>query len=134
MSQQKKIVLFDGTCNFCSYWVQYLLKHERNQELYFASLQSDKGIELLKEYNLYNKGIDSVVFINGEKAYVKSGAALRLTTFLKGLYPILIILLAVPRFIRDWGYDVIAKNRYNFKGKSESCFIPNENERKRFLA
>ena len=132
-SNNKPILLFDGYCNLCNNSVQFILKHEKNTDLLFTSLQSDAGISLLKQYNINPLNLDSLVFIKNNKFYTKSSAALRLTPYLKGLYPLLYSLLIIPPFIRNTIYDYIARNRYKWYGKAESCMMPDKEVVKRFL-
>jgi len=129
----KPILLFDGYCNLCNNSVQFVLKHEKKTDLYFSSLQSDKGIELLKRHHINPSEVDSLILIQNNFVYNKSSAALRLTPYLKGLYPLFYTLLIVPPFIRNAVYDYIARNRYKWFGKSDSCMMPDINLVKRFL-
>lgn len=131
--KNKTILLFDGYCNLCHSSVQFVLKHEKNNELYFTSLQSPIGVEILKYYSINPNEIDSLVLIEKNKAYIKSSAALRVSKYLKGLYPIAFGLLIIPSFIRNWVYDYVAKNRYKWFGKMDHCLVPDENLSKRFL-
>lgn len=131
--KHKTILLFDGYCNLCNSSVQFILKHEKNEELYFTSLQSEAGIEILKHYNIDVNKVDSLVLIEHNKAYVKSSAALRASKYLKGLYPLLLSFIIVPLFIRNFVYDFIARNRYKWYGKSDTCMIPDKQISHRFL-
>ncbi len=131
--KHKPILLFDGYCNFCSSVVQFVNKREKRQELYFASLQSDIGRELLAHYGIDPVKTDSLVLIDRDKAFIKSGAALRLTRYMKALYPLLQIFLAVPSPIRNLVYDFIARRRYKWFGRSESCMLPDKELARRFL-
>lgn len=131
--KNKTVLLFDGYCNLCHSSVQFVLKHEKNQELYFTSLQSPIGIEILNHYSINPKEIDSLVLIEKNKAYIKSSAALRLGKYLKGLYILGYMFMIIPPFIRNAVYDYIAKNRYKWYGKQDSCIVPDENLAKRFL-
>lgn len=131
--KNKTILLFDGYCNLCHSSVQFVLRHEKNNDLYFTSLQSPIGIEILKHYSINPNEIDSLVLIEKNKAYIKSSAALRVSKYLKGLYPICFGLLIIPSFIRNWVYDYVAKNRYKWFGKMDNCLVPDENLAKRFL-
>lgn len=131
--KNKTILLFDGYCNLCHSSVQFVLKHEKNKELYFTSLQSPVGIEILTYYKINSSKIDSLVLIERNKAYIKSSAALRLGKYLKGAYPLIVGFIAIPSFIRNGVYDFIAKNRYKWYGKQDSCIVPDENLAKRFL-
>ena len=126
-------MLFDGYCNLCHSSVKFVMKQEKKQELYFTSLQSSVGLEILNYYKIDASTIDSLVLIEKNKAYIKSTAALRLSKYLKGIYALGYIFIIVPPFIRNWVYDFIAKNRYKWYGKQDSCIIPDENLAKRFL-
>jgi len=129
----KPVLLFDGYCNFCSNTVQFILKHERHQDLNFASLQSDTGVVLLKKYHIDPAKTDSLVLIENSRAYIKSSAALRVSKHLKGLYPALYAFMLIPAFLRNVVYDFIARNRYKWFGKSDSCMLPDASVKKRFI-
>ena len=131
--KDKTILLFDGYCNLCHSSVQFVLKHEKKPDLYFSSLQSPLGIELLNKYSIDPNETDSLVLIENNKAFTKSSAALRLSKHLKGIYPLAFCFIIVPPFIRNCVYDYIAKNRYKWYGKKDSCMVPNPDLNKRFL-
>lgn len=126
------VILFDGICNFCDASVQFILKRDDHEVFYFASQQSAGGQTLLEKYNV-PAGSDSMVLIENDKVYFKSTAALRISRHLRGGWKLLYLLLIVPSPIRNVIYDIIAKNRYKWFGKKDSCLLPPENVRKRFL-
>jgi predicted DCC family thiol-disulfide oxidoreductase YuxK len=125
------IVLFDGECNFCNRSVQFIYERDKKGAFRFASLQSKIGAELLSKHGLADLGVSSVVFIKDDKAYIKSSAGLRICKHLKGLWPVMIIFLVVPKFIRDWVYDGIAKRRNKFV--KEKCAVPTGEFKARFI-
>lgn len=133
MESENPILLFDGVCNLCSRSVQFVLERNSEENIQFASLQSDVGKQLLSEHQLSEKYIDSLVLIETSRAYVKSDAALRLTKHLSGLWKLLMVFLVIPKFIRNPIYDWIARNRYRWFGKQESCWIPQPKWTKRFI-
>lgn len=132
MQKQKHIILFDGECNFCSFWVKYVIKRDREDLFRFASLQSQKGKEFLREYNLM-LDLSTVVLIKEGKAKTKSNAALAIFYMQGGLYSVGIIFLIVPKIIRDVLYDWIAKNRKKIL-KNESCIFPDATIKAKFLS
>ncbi len=127
-----RVVLFDGVCNFCESSVQFIIKHDKSNSLQFASLQSNIGQELLVKYNMPTS-IDGVVFIEDDIAYFKSAAAFRIARYFGGFWKTLNILSILPLFVTNFGYDIIAKNRYKWFGKKESCMLPSPEIRNRFL-
>ncbi|MGG0717802.1 thiol-disulfide oxidoreductase DCC family protein [Robertmurraya massiliosenegalensis] len=127
-----RTILFDGECNFCDQSVQFIIKRDPDGVFKFASLQSDIGKKLLNNYNASSE-IDSFVLIEGEQCYFKSSAALRVCKNLKGAWKLLYFLLVIPKPLRDFFYGMIAKNRYKWFGKKDSCMLPSPEERKRFL-
>lgn len=126
------VILFDGVCNFCDASVQFILERDPNEIFRFASLQSEAGQDLLKKYHV-PEDVDSMILIESDKVYFKSSAALRISRHLQGTWKLLYILIIVPAPVRNVVYDIIARNRYKWFGKKESCMLPSPNVRKRFL-
>ncbi|QDP41992.1 thiol-disulfide oxidoreductase DCC family protein [Radiobacillus deserti] len=129
----ERIILFDGECNFCDKSVQFVMKRDPNAQFKFASLQSEIGQELLRKYNAPTD-MDSFVLIENKSCYFQSSAALRVCKHLKGLWKIAYCFLIIPKPVRDFFYGIIAKNRYKWFGKRDSCRIPSPEERERFLS
>jgi predicted DCC family thiol-disulfide oxidoreductase YuxK len=128
-----KIVLFDGVCNLCNGAVKFMIKHDHDDRFRFAALQEEAGLELTKKYGIDTAKVDSIVLIDNDKSYVKSTAALHIALYLKGIWPVFHAALIVPRFIRDIVYDIIAKYRYKWFGRKESCMIPTAEIKGKFL-
>ncbi|MDG5817987.1 thiol-disulfide oxidoreductase DCC family protein [Natronococcus sp. A-GB7] len=127
------IVLFDGVCNLCAGFVQFIVPRDDEEVFHFASLQSDVGQRLLTDHGLAEDHLDSIVLIEGEDAYVKSAAVLRIGEHLGGVYALGRPLRYLPQRLRDWGYDVVAANRYRVFGKKDQCMMPTGNVQERFL-
>ncbi|WP_397299353.1 thiol-disulfide oxidoreductase DCC family protein [Nonlabens ulvanivorans] len=132
-NKQNDVILFDGVCNLCNGAVTFIIKRDRKNHFRFAALESDIGVLYLKKHNIDPEEVDSIVLIRGERAYVKASAALRIAQKLSGLWPLLYILIIIPKFISNTIYDYIARNRYKWFGKQESCMIPTEELRDKFL-
>ncbi|MEH7503592.1 thiol-disulfide oxidoreductase DCC family protein [Neobacillus drentensis] len=127
-----RIILFDGVCNLCNHSVKFIIKRDSFDYFKFASIQGETGQALLKKYGL--KGdLDSFIVIENEKAYVKSSAALLVCSKLDGAFKMLKIFRILPPFFRDFLYDLVAKNRYKWFGKEESCLLPSPEWKQRFL-
>jgi predicted DCC family thiol-disulfide oxidoreductase YuxK len=127
------IILFDGVCNFCNRTVNIILKHDQDAHFQFAPSQSTAGINMLQQYKLDQKASASVILIDNDKVYTKTDAVIQIATHLKGWPRLFMGLKFIPKFIRDFGYDLVAKNRYTLFGKRETCRIPEESIRHRFL-
>ncbi|WP_066175007.1 thiol-disulfide oxidoreductase DCC family protein [Bacillus marinisedimentorum] len=126
------IILFDGVCNVCSKSVQFILKRDPSRHFQFASLQGDRGQELLRKSGI-GPETDSIVLIENDISYIKSDAVLRICRHLQGPVRMLYPLRFIPKRVRDWVYDRIALNRYSWFGKKDRCKIPSKEERDRFL-
>jgi predicted DCC family thiol-disulfide oxidoreductase YuxK len=131
--ENKSIILFDGVCNLCNASVNFVIKHDKKAQFLFASFQSDAAKEILLQFNLKNLNLDSIVLIEDGKIYEKSSAILRITKLLNGVYKYLYFFVAIPKPLRDWLYNSIAKNRYSIFGKRESCMVPSPELKNRFL-
>lgn len=116
----------------CNNSVQFIIKRDISGLFKFTSLQSETGQSLLKKHGL-NKDLNSFVLLENGKAYVKSSAALRVCSKLGSAWPILSFLRFLPPFSRDFLYDIVAKNRYKWFGKQESCMLPLPDWKERFL-
>jgi predicted DCC family thiol-disulfide oxidoreductase YuxK len=133
MQNDHKIILFDGVCNLCNGAVVFIIKRDKKNVFKFAALQSEIGQELTSKFNIDTSQVDSIILIDGEKHYEKSTAALRIARELSGGYPLLYGFMVLPGFLRNAVYDYIARNRYKWFGKKESCMIPTPELKSRFL-
>jgi predicted DCC family thiol-disulfide oxidoreductase YuxK len=130
---ESPVILFDGVCNLCNRSVQTVIRHDRHGVFKFASLQSNSGQQILQQYNIHDAELNSFVLVENGNLYLRSTAALRVAGQLQGPIRWLKIFLIVPAFIRDGVYALIARNRYKWFGKSESCMMPTPSIRARFL-
>ncbi|MDB5049452.1 MAG: putative thiol-disulfide oxidoreductase YuxK, family [Fibrobacteres bacterium] len=133
-AQNNPILLFDGVCNLCNGSVRFILKRDRKQAFRFAPLQSAAGQALLERLGLPRDGFRSVVLVEGDRHYQRSAAALRILRALGWPYKALYVFILIPRPLRDFGYDLIARNRYRVFGRSETCMVPTPEIRERFLS
>jgi predicted DCC family thiol-disulfide oxidoreductase YuxK len=133
LKSEKQIILFDGVCNFCNFWVNFVIKRDNRDIFRFSALQSDVSKEIIHRINYDISNPDTFVLIIGEDYYTKSTAALKVCKELSGMIKILYPIIILPKFFRDFVYDLIAKNRYKLFGKTDSCRIPTEEEKLKFL-
>ncbi|PRY12738.1 putative DCC family thiol-disulfide oxidoreductase YuxK [Pontibacter ummariensis] len=132
--QDAAIVFYDGTCGFCQFSIQLVLKHNRKQNLYFASLQSGLLEQLVPQVRRPEPVPDSVLFYEQERLYTESDAVLRIARHLNFPFSILSHFRFIPLSFRNFVYRFIAKHRYKITGRTESCTLPSPEERARFVA
>ncbi|MCC7063838.1 MAG: thiol-disulfide oxidoreductase DCC family protein [Planctomycetes bacterium] len=128
-----RVVLFDGDCNLCNGAVQFVLRRDPRAVFHFASLQSAVGRQLLASVGANATLPDSIVLVQDGALALKSTAALRIARGLRWPWPLFAVFFVVPRPLRDLLYDWIARNRYRWFGKRESCLVPTPALRARFL-
>ena len=134
MSNSKShILLFDGVCNLCNSIIQFTIKRDPKGKFKFASLQSESGQALLKKFGLPTDDFDSFVFINGDKHFLKSSAGLHVLKELGGVWKLFYVFIIFPRPLRDFIYNMIEKTRYRIFGKRDTCMIPTQDIKLRFL-
>jgi len=126
------VVLFDGVCNYCNAMVNFAIRNDIRARLKFTPLQSQTGQQLKLQFGLPAE-VDSVIFIEKNKAFTYSDAALRICKYLDWPAKALYIFVLLPKFIRQPIYKCIAKNRYKWFGKKEECMVPSEEVKSRFL-
>jgi predicted DCC family thiol-disulfide oxidoreductase YuxK len=127
------IILFDGVCNLCNSSVQFILRRDKAGRFLFASLQSRVGQQYLQKFGLPADELHSFILIENGKAYSRSSAALRVLRQLGGGWKLFYVFRILPAFIRDGVYNLIARHRYQWFGKRESCWLPTPELKSRFL-
>lgn len=134
VEEKFRIVLFDGVCNLCNNAVDFIISRDKKEKFKVGALQDKTTQKLLEEFRIKEDYLDSLVFIYRDAVYYKSRAALEITKNLGGLWPLMYIFIIIPNFIRDPLYNWIARNRYKWFGKKETCRLPTAQEKKRFLS
>lgn len=135
-SQSPEIILFDGLCNLCQGTMRFIAARDPSKRFKYEFLQSDNGRQLMEKHGLFpEKSADyqTVILVSGNNAYQKSTAMFRILRHLNGLWPLLYIFIIVPRPLRDTLYSFIGKRRYRWFGKRDTCEIPSDEVKQRFL-
>lgn len=127
------VVLFDGVCRLCSVWARFLLRFDTGRRFKLATMQSDEGQAILSFYGLPLDNYETLLLVENGGVSGKSDAVLRIVRQLPFPWPILACFRLLPRALRDWLYDQIARNRYKLFGKTNVCFTPSEADASRFL-
>lgn len=125
------LVLFDGECNLCHAGVLKIINYDKNNLIQFVSQQSDVGKAIMLKNGLQE--MNSIVFISEGQVFIKSNAVIAICALLKGKIYYIKYLKIIPKCIRDFAYDVIAKNRYRLFGKKENCVLPTAEIKAKFL-
>ena len=126
------IIVFDGVCNFCNRIVQIIIRHDPSAQIHFAAQQSEAGEKLLHQY-VIRESSSSVVFITKGVVYNQSDAVIEIAKLLKGWPSLFKYSIIVPRFIRNYIYQLVSANRYRLFGKQAQCMVPKEEDKGRFL-
>lgn len=129
----KTIMLIDGFCDLCSGTVIFTVRHDPQNHIRFAALQSPAGQRLLAEHGLPTADFKSFVLIENNKPYTRSTAALKYFKKLSRPWCFLYFFIVIPKPVRDFFYDIVASNRYRWFGKRKECLVPTPEIRNRFL-
>lgn len=135
LPKDKKIILFDGVCNLCNASVQFVIRRDRKDIFRFVPLQSELGLKIIQHLGIDPKNTDSIVLYEPGRAYYnKSEAAIEIVKEFGGLYTLLRILAVFPKSLSNFVYAFVAKNRYRWYGKQETCMMPSPEVAAKFLA
>ncbi|MGN8273731.1 thiol-disulfide oxidoreductase DCC family protein [Pseudomonas sp. SMN5] len=127
------VVLFDGVCKLCNGWARFLIRHDHDQSIRLAAVQSPEGQALLAWAGLPQDHFDTMAVIRDHHFWVRSDAVFEVVVLLPRRWRPVRLLRYVPRRLRDWAYDRIALNRYWLFGKYEICLLPHPDHERRFL-
>lgn len=130
---EKPVLLFDGVCNLCNGVVQFVINHDTRGQFRFASLQSEAGQALLRQHRLSTTNFDTFILLEEGRIFTRSSAALRIARKLNGFWPLLYMFMVIPKFIRDFFYNLVSRNRYRWFGQQEACMLPTPELKSRFL-
>ncbi|MDY0835535.1 thiol-disulfide oxidoreductase DCC family protein [Pseudomonas sp. SED1] len=127
------VVLFDGVCKLCNGWARFLIRHDHDRRVRLAAVQSPEGQALLAWAELPLDQFDTIAVIRDRHYWTRSEAVFEIIAQLPARWRPLLLLRAIPRFLRDWAYDRIARNRYRLFGKYDTCLLPDPDHEQRFL-
>lgn len=127
------VVLFDGVCKLCNGWARFLIRHDRDHRVRLAAVQSPEGQALLAWAGLPLDQFDTLLVIRDRHCWERSEAVFEIIAQLPARWRPLLVLRAIPRVLRDWAYDRIARNRYRLFGKYDTCLLPDPDHEQRFL-
>ena len=126
------MLVYDGSCGFCSRSVQFILRHERRHDLLFVPRDSPLGKELRRQFHL--EAVESMLWVDGNRVATESNAVLRAARYLGGFFSALAAIGSlVPAALRNWAYRFIARNRRRLSASSTSCLLPTPEQQPRFL-
>jgi predicted DCC family thiol-disulfide oxidoreductase YuxK len=131
--EQRAVIFFDGVCNLCNSAVQFVIKRDQKDQFSYTALQGEYAKSVLPQLGIIPYQLNSILLLEKGRLYTKSSAALHIAKKLGALWPLLYGFMIIPKFIRDWFYDVIAKNRYKWWGKQESCWVPTPLLKSKFI-
>lgn len=126
-------LFYDGECGFCSRTVRFVLAHERSAQLRFAALQSGFARHQLKSHGIDEPSMETMYVIDGDTLYERSDAALRVAGMLRPPWSWAKWFSWVPKGLRDWAYDRVARHRHQLGEATSACELPSADDRARFL-
>lgn len=129
----QSIILFDGVCNLCNGFVNFLIPRDKENRFQFGSLQSDKVKELLKQYHYSADDISTVLLLENRQLYSQSTAVLKIAKKMSGGWSLLYAFMIIPKPVRDFIYSLIARNRYTLFGKKDACMMPTPEWKAKFI-
>jgi predicted DCC family thiol-disulfide oxidoreductase YuxK len=132
MSKKENLILFDGICNLCNGFVNFIIDRDKKGVFMFGTLQQERVKDMLEIMGLQNYR-QSVIYIESGKTYTESTAALKILKKLGGLWSMAYVFVLIPKFIRDFIYRLIARNRYKWFGKRARCRMPESEITARFI-
>lgn len=132
-AKHKRVIVFDGICNWCNAWVNFTIDHDPQAKFKFGTLQSEPAQQILKELRLPAEDFETFLLLEQGRVYTKSTAALKIVKQLSGFWPFFYLGIVIPRPLRDALYDYIARRRYHWMGKADTCRVPTPTERDRFV-
>ena len=133
MNDCEAIVLFDGMCNFCSGSVLFIIKRDPKGYFRFAPLQTEAGEKITEQYGIRTSQPETLILLEKGRAWYRSAAALRIARQLRRGWPLFYATIIIPPVIRDFFYNIIARHRYKWFGRKETCFVPDNEIRSRFI-
>ena len=133
-SDSHPVLLFDGHCNLCNGYVQFVIKWDHEARFRFAPLQSNYARLKLGDRRDLTDEISTVVLVEGDQVYTHSDVPLRMAGHLGGAWPLFKVFWLLPKGFRDWIYRWVAHNRYRWFGRKEQCMIPTPELQARFLS
>lgn len=134
LPKNKMLILFDGVCNLCNSSILYIIRRDKKGVFLFTPLQSELGRQLAQQRGIDTSTTDSIILLEPNVAYyTKSTAALKIGMAFGGGWKLLAVLEWIPAVIRDFIYDIVAKNRYKWFGKRDKCMVPTPELQEKFL-
>jgi predicted DCC family thiol-disulfide oxidoreductase YuxK len=133
LTRSHLLILFDGVCNLCNGFVQFVIARDPHARFQFGALQSASARRVLEAHETPHPLPDSIVLVEDGKVYTQSTAALRIARHLSFPFPLAFGLLVVPRPLRDWMYALVARHRFRWFGRRDHCMVPTPALRSRFI-
>lgn len=128
-----KVILFDGVCNLCNGSINWIIDHDKSNQFYFSALQSEYGKSAALKFTGMKDYMNTVILVEDEVPYFGSDAVLRILKHIGGVYSLGYIFIIIPRFIRNFFYNIVSRNRYRWFGKRDSCRVPTPGLKAKFI-
>jgi predicted DCC family thiol-disulfide oxidoreductase YuxK len=124
MTRNRAVLFYDGFCNLCSGFAQFVMARDHARRVSYAPLQSPEAKQFLIKHHVDITRLDTMVCAIGDRVYTKSTAVIKILQNLPGAWVAVRLLLVIPAVIRDWAYDLVGRHRYQWFGQRDTCFLP----------
>lgn len=128
-----RVIVFDGVCNLCNGFVNFVMDRDPKGLFKFGTLQSEPAQIILKELHLARDDFETFLLLEHGKVYTKSTAAIKILRTLGGLWQLMSVFMIIPQAIRDMVYSFVARNRYRWMGRADACRVPTSKDLERFV-
>ena len=127
------LIVFDGECVLCSGFFNFMLRHDHDNRFQFALAQSDLGTRLYRALDLPTDDFETNLVMTDGIIYQRLDAFAQAMNSIGWPWRALAALRFLPRFLKDPAYHLIARNRYSLFGRAQTCMIPNDALKARFI-
>jgi predicted DCC family thiol-disulfide oxidoreductase YuxK len=128
------VLLFDGLCHLCDGGVRFVVAHDQAERIHFAPIQGELGRRLYAEQGLDAEAPNTMLLVTREQVFRASDAVIEIARRLGGAWKLAVLGKVIPKGLRDAAYSFVARNRYKWFGKHETCLMPTPELRRRMLA
>jgi len=123
-ADEPPLIVFDGECVLCSANARFVLRHDRRRRFRLTTAQGPLGAALYRHFGLRADEEGTILVLEGGRLFTDSDAALAIAAGLGWPWRLAAALRIVPKPLRDGLYRKVARNRFRWFGRRETCWVP----------